>query len=51
MPTPSELLAQVEQNRIKFIDLQFTDVVGLVKNVTIPSQELSDALTNGIWFD
>lgn len=51
MPTPSELLAQVEQNRIKFIDLQFTDVVGLVKNVTIPAQELSDALTNGIWFD
>jgi glutamine synthetase len=50
-PNPSDVLARVEQNRIKFIDLQFTDVVGVVKNVTIPSQELSHALTKGIWFD
>ena len=52
MPTsPSEILARVEQNKIKYIDLQFTDVVGVVKNVTIPAQELSDAITQGIWFD
>ena len=49
--TPAELLARVGQNQIKFIDLQFTDVVGVVKNVTIPSSELADALENGIWFD
>jgi glutamine synthetase len=49
--TPSEVLARVEQNHIKYIDLQFTDVVGVVKNVTIPVQELPDALANGIWFD
>ena len=46
-----DLLAKVEQNQIKFIDLQFTDVVGVVKNVTIPAAELADALENGIWFD
>lgn len=51
MPTQSEVLASVEQKRIKFIDLQFTDVVGMLKNVTIPVQELSDALSKGIWFD
>src|SRR5512135_2818963 len=49
--TAGELLAKVGQNQIKFIDLQFTDVVGIVKNVTIPSAELADALENGIWFD
>ena len=51
MLTPAEALARVEQNQIKFIDLQFTDVVGIVKNVTIPAAELADALEHGIWFD
>lgn len=57
MPIPppihssEDLLARVEQNKLMFIDLQFTDVVGVVKNVTIPVDELPDALTNGIWFD
>jgi glutamine synthetase len=46
-----ELLDQVQQNHVMFIDLQFTDVVGIVKNVTIPANELPDALANGIWFD
>lgn len=49
--TAQELVAQVQEKQIRFIDLQFTDVVGVVKNVTIPSQELGDALSNGIWFD
>lgn len=46
-----DLLTRVEQEHIKFIDLQFTDVVGVVKNVTIPTHELPEALKNGIWFD
>ncbi len=55
MMTPSDqiadLLARVEQNQLKFIDLQFTDIVGVVKNVTIPAHEIQQALENGIWFD
>ena len=47
----ADLLNRVELDQIKFIDLQFTDVVGVVKNVTIPSHELSEALKSGIWFD
>ena len=47
----SELLARVEKEHINFIDLQFTDVVGVVKNVTVPAHELPEALENGIWFD
>jgi glutamine synthetase len=45
------IIARTEQNNIKFIDLQFTDVVGMVKNVTIPAHELTAAIENGIWFD
>ncbi len=48
---PSDILTLVEEDRIRFIDLQFTDVVGVVKNVTIPAHELPEALQNGIWFD
>jgi glutamine synthetase len=47
----SNLLNQVQQEHIRFIDLQFTDVVGVVKNVTIPAHELPEALEKGIWFD
>ena len=52
MPDPqADLLTRVEQLHIKFIDLQFTDVVGAVKNVTIPVSQLSDAMDHGTWFD
>jgi len=47
----AERIRQAEQAQIKFIDLQFIDVVGVVKNVTIPVHELQEALENGIWFD
>src|SRR5512138_1918119 len=52
-PSPEipEIMLRVEKAQIKFIDLQFTDVVGMVKNVTIPIHELTEALQNGIWFD
>lgn len=49
-PHPN-ILDTVEQNQIRYIDLQFTDVVGVVKNVTIPAHELPEALEHGIWFD
>src|SRR6266540_1682784 len=47
----ADILVRAEQSHIKFIDLQFIDVVGMVKNVTIPAHELRAALQNGIWFD
>lgn len=49
--TPDDLLARVADLSIKYIDLQFTDVVGVVKNVTIPATELNDMLEKGVWFD
>ncbi|HLY27743.1 MAG TPA: glutamine synthetase family protein, partial [Aggregatilineales bacterium] len=56
MPDPQaeqkrDILSRVEKQQIRFIDLQFTDVVGAVKNVTIPATELKIALDQGIWFD
>jgi glutamine synthetase len=50
-PTADELLTLAAEREIKFIDLQFTDVAGSVKNVTIPTSELATTLNHGIWFD
>jgi glutamine synthetase len=45
------LLARAEQQHVTFVNLQFTDVLGMVKTVTIPVEELPDALDHGVWFD
>ncbi|GAB4573637.1 MAG: type I glutamate--ammonia ligase [Anaerolineae bacterium] len=45
------VLQDVEEKGVKFIDLQFTDVLGTTKSVTIPAQHLDEALERGIWFD
>ncbi|HUI31059.1 MAG TPA: glutamine synthetase family protein [Candidatus Acidoferrales bacterium] len=49
--TPEQLLQLVKERGVNFIDLQFTDVGGAVKNVTIPTRELEATLNHGIWFD
>lgn len=49
--TEDQLVALVKERDVKFIDLQFTDVGGAVKNVTIPTKELESTLHHGIWFD
>lgn len=47
----NELLSRVNEDKIKFISLQFTDVTGSVKSADIPVARLSEALDAGIWFD
>ncbi|KUK14984.1 MAG: Glutamine synthetase, partial [Petrotoga mobilis] len=49
--TKEELLEQIENQGIKFIRLQITDINGALKNVEIPSTELESSLTNGTMFD
>lgn len=46
-----EVLDRARADGVKFVSLQFTDVAGAIKNVTIPVQRLEDALTRGVWFD
>lgn len=36
---------------VRFINLEFTDVVGLAKCVTIPADQFGDCLAHGKWFD
>src|SRR5262249_21537716 len=50
-PSAADVLERIEKDQIKFIDLQFTDVVGVVKNITIPTKQVPATLDHGIWFD
>jgi glutamine synthetase len=50
-PSREDILKMVSEEEVAFIDLWFTDITGVVKNVTIPAAELEDALTHGVWFD
>jgi len=45
------VLEQAEKDEIKFVTLQFTDLLGVIKEVIIPVEKLQDALTDGVWFD
>jgi glutamine synthetase len=46
-----QILEQVKKDNVKFIQLQFTDILGVVKSLTIPAEFLKDAIVDGIWFD
>ena len=46
-----DLVTRAETARVRHVDLQFTDVMGAVKTVTIPADQLGDAVAHGTWFD
>ena len=46
-----EILKRAEEEKVKFIQLQFTDIHGSIKAVTIPIHKLAESLEKGTWFD
>ena len=42
---------EIEKHNVKFVHLQFSDLLGTLKAVTIPIHQLEDAMENGKWFD
>jgi glutamine synthetase len=46
-----QLIERVKDDGVIFISLQFTDIQGTVKSVSIPINHLDEALERGIWFD
>ncbi|MGB9977428.1 type I glutamate--ammonia ligase [Thermovenabulum sp.] len=49
--TKSDILKKAQELDVKFIRLQFTDILGIIKNVTITVEQLEDALDGKIMFD
>jgi len=50
-PSAEDVLARAEQEQVEFVSLQFTDIMGIVKNVTIPIEIFPHIIEDGQWFD
>jgi glutamine synthetase len=46
-----DLLFRFEEDQVKFLSLQFTDVTSAVKSLDIPISRVEGAVQEGIWFD
>jgi glutamine synthetase len=46
-----DVAARLAEEGIRHVHLQFSDVLGTVKTVTIPAAGLEAALEHGVWFD
>lgn len=49
--TKEDIKRLVKEEEVKFIRLQFTDILGTIKNVEIPVSQLDTALDNQMMFD
>ncbi|MBR3121493.1 MAG: type I glutamate--ammonia ligase [Oceanobacillus sp.] len=49
--TKESIKKQIKEENVKFIRLQFTDMLGTIKNVEIPLSQLDKALDNKMMFD
>ncbi|MGE3189886.1 MAG: glutamine synthetase beta-grasp domain-containing protein, partial [Vicinamibacterales bacterium] len=47
----AEILERASRERVKFLRLQFTDILGVIKNVEVPDRQFGDALDGRIMFD
>ncbi|MER3418417.1 MAG: glutamine synthetase [Chloroflexota bacterium] len=46
-----EKIERAKADGIRFVQLQFTDILGAVKAVTIPIHQLEGSVAHGTWFD
>src|SRR6185295_1785926 len=46
-----EKIQAAKANGVRFIQLQFTDILGIVKGVTIPIHQMEGSVRHGTWFD
>ena len=49
--TRADILKSAKENNVRFVRLQFTDMLGTLKNVELPVSNLEKALANEVMFD
>ncbi len=47
----TQILETIKKQNIELVEMQFSDIDGMVKSVTIPCHKLEEALERGVWFD
>ncbi len=45
------IIGKTKQDNVRFVQLQFTDLHGMIKAVTIPISKLPESIEKGTWFD
>jgi len=50
-PAAQDIMARIKEDGVKFINLQFTDILGIIKGTPIPVARLAEAIEKGVWFD
>ncbi|WP_336135008.1 type I glutamate--ammonia ligase [Natronomonas amylolytica] len=50
-PEEQRVLDEIDEKNVDFLRLQFTDILGTVKNVSVPAEQAEKAFTEGIYFD
>jgi glutamine synthetase len=46
-----DVIDEIDEKNVDFLRLQFTDILGTVKNVSVPASQAEKAFTEGIYFD
>lgn len=46
-----EILGRLKDENVDLVNLQFSDMQGVAKSVTIPSSKVEAAIDSGLWFD
>ena len=49
--TREEIIKRIEDENVKYIRLQFTDITGTIKNVEVPVSQIEKVLDNKMMFD
>ena len=49
--TKAEVLEMASKNGVKYVNMQFIDILGVPKALTIPVHKLESAIDNNVWFD
>lgn len=47
----AQILAAIDDHQVEFVALWFTDITGIVKNVTVPVRKIASVIDNGLHFD
>src|SRR5690606_2130139 len=51
MVSKETVLARIDEEQIRFINLWFVDIMGGVKSIIVPSSRIEAVLENGVLFD
>lgn len=51
MLSKSEVLSLAKEANVEYVNMQFTDLFGMLKALTIPVSKLDEAIDNNVWFD